>query len=189
MSSCKDIQNKIEAAFDDGTALEDAAVLEHLGGCPDCQQYFAALSAMEDALHTLPNVEAEPGLDQRILARVHADEVSRERYTLLSSLCLAALIIGGLGALWWYQDSPIITEGLMALSHFFTMEDLFMTQEPLEDYLWGVLNNTEALFASAPQFADWIYYVAALAVLGIFLGFNGLSAWNLRDFYRLRERH
>jgi len=68
---CHRIQERL-AAYQDGeiAGKEQERIAAHLEGCPDCRKAYAELEQVWQELGKIPGIEASPGFEQRLLARI-----------------------------------------------------------------------------------------------------------------------
>lgn len=72
---CGEVVADLTASLDNGLSAERARqVQEHVRGCEACKRFAAELTAAVRALReTLGEPAADPELEQRLLARLHAE--------------------------------------------------------------------------------------------------------------------
>ena len=68
---CHRIQKRL-AAYQDGEigGKERERFAEHLEGCPDCRKVYAELKQVSRELEKIAEIEASPGFEQRLFARI-----------------------------------------------------------------------------------------------------------------------
>jgi len=68
---CRHIQERL-AAYQDGEigGKERERIAAHLEGCPDCRKAYAELEQVWQELGKIPEIEASPGFEQRLFARI-----------------------------------------------------------------------------------------------------------------------
>lgn len=78
MTSCDKVQSLYSLHLEGEASPAEAARLEeHLSACPACRGDYAAFLAATGAVRALPRLDASPGFEDRVLARIRA--ASRRR--------------------------------------------------------------------------------------------------------------
>jgi hypothetical protein len=75
--NCEDTRQRILDLDDRFEPSAEAAVAAHLAGCPACRDFHAEIRRTWDALGRLPELEASPGFQQAVWAKVRAREGRR----------------------------------------------------------------------------------------------------------------
>jgi anti-sigma factor RsiW len=70
--NCHRIQKRL-AAYQDGEigGKERERIAAHLEGCPACRCAYAELDRVWLALEKIPEIQASPGFEQRLFAKIH----------------------------------------------------------------------------------------------------------------------
>lgn len=72
--NCEDTRERILDLDDQFEPSAEEAVAAHLAGCPACREFHAETRRTWDALGRLPELEASPGFQQAIWAKIRAAE-------------------------------------------------------------------------------------------------------------------
>jgi anti-sigma factor RsiW len=78
---CHHIQKRL-SAYQDGEVggKERERIAAHLEGCPACRSAFAELEQAWQMLEKIPEIEASPGFERRLSARIDAIPEPRSRW-------------------------------------------------------------------------------------------------------------
>jgi anti-sigma factor RsiW len=80
---CHHVQNKL-SAYQDGEIVgtEREWIAAHLEGCPACRIAYAELEQAWQSLEMIPEIQASPGFNQRLLERINTVPEPRSRWRL-----------------------------------------------------------------------------------------------------------
>jgi anti-sigma factor RsiW len=105
--NCPDCHDLLQRWLDGEALPERTALNQHLAGCTECRERFAAARRLRAGLGALPRPEAPPQLAGRTVARVLADRRGRlRRRRLWAGVALAASVLLAVGVYFWLQPSP-----------------------------------------------------------------------------------
>ena len=75
---CRHVQERL-AAYQDGEigGKEREQIASHLEQCPACRKAYAELEQVWQKLANIPEIEASPGFEQRLIARIRTEPEPR----------------------------------------------------------------------------------------------------------------
>jgi len=99
---CQDVQKKL-SPFQDGELKpkDQDQVAKHLQGCPACQEEFAKLERVWQALERLPEIQPDPDFYGQLIKKINKPDEHRplsgfqEVFHLFSPLTVCTLLIAG----------------------------------------------------------------------------------------------
>ncbi len=188
MSDCRKIREGLAESFDSGEALSTTQTT-HIAECDGCRAYHAELRALESDLIAMPLAVAPAGLSDRIEGRIVQYRQERRWYGVLVGAAVCVLLVGLVGLSWWYPVEAYWPEWLDAANALFEGDVLFVADDQLMSEATLLWSSAVSRLNGINQFSDWMLYTGIAGVLMFFFCFNGVEAWSLRNFYRLKERH
>jgi anti-sigma factor RsiW len=88
---CEAMRELVSALFDDELAGEERqAVQAHLDRCAACRDWLAQVRAARQRLQSYPRIEAAPGFNEAVMARVTAGPLTRIADALDRLICTPA---------------------------------------------------------------------------------------------------
>jgi hypothetical protein len=146
------------------SAVQAAALRDHLAGCKTCRQLADALGVVESRMQRVPLLAPEPGFTGRWQARLEAGRERSHRRQSLGLLGLSAsaaiLLLGVILAISW----PMVkSPGLLAMITFYQASRIAMLMGSSQRFLTELLSST----GFSLPWAAWVLAVGVVCQLGV----------------------